>query len=232
MPAVAEPPTQAPAAPQAAPETPRPAPVAPVAPADGPREMCWTPELYHAANAAGVFRGKRVELIRGKVIEMSAMGDRHKITATKADKVLSRLYDVPGERYVQEAKAERLPDSEPEPDLAVMRGDFEVPSNDPADVLLVLEVADSSLLSDRTVKMRLYAETGYAEYWILDTRGRRMMVHRRPLPDEQRYAETFDVAEDGEIAPLFAPDRPLRVGDLLARPGTAGDEAVQGRRRV
>ena len=181
------------------------------------RVVPWTPAAYNAASEAGAFDGMKVQLLKGKVYEMPGMGDRHKIGANKSTRLFHRLFDT-DERYVQEAKPERLTDSEPEPDIAVIAGDIERPSNDPNDVLLVVEVSDTTLRLDRTLKLTVYAEAGYREYWILDVNARRLLVHRDPRPAEGRYATQFEVAADGSLAPLFEPEATVNVADMLPHP--------------
>jgi len=80
------------------------------------------------------------------------------------------------------------------------------------DVLLLIEVADSSLLRDLILKASLYARHGVTDYWVVDAYGRRIFVHRRPGPDG--YGEITQVDRDGEVVPLAFPDLTVRVADL------------------
>ena len=200
-------------------ETPAPKqqPAAPAMAAAEAREVPWTPAAYHAAHQAGSFDGMRVELLKGKVYEMPPMGDPHKISTNATLHLFTDVFKKPG-RYVQVAVPERLTDSEPEPDVAVLAGDFRRPTNDSNDVLLVVEVSVSSLQLDRTLKLTVYAEAGYREYWVLDVNARRLLVHRDPRPEEGRYATQFELAADGSLAPLFEPEATVNVADMLPHP--------------
>ena len=84
----------------------------------------------------------------------------------------------------------------------------------PEDVLLLLEVADTSQRYDRVVKLRLYAHAGIREYWIVDLQGEAIEVYREP--EASRYAETRRVGRDGTVSPAAFPDIALAVEPLLA----------------
>jgi len=78
---------------------------------------------------------------------------------------------------------------------------------------MVVEVADTSLTFDLTVKARLYARAGIVEYWVLDISGRRLIVHRDPR--DRRYQSVVAYSHLESIAPLSAPDSTFRVGDAF-----------------
>src|SRR5262249_44574346 len=106
------------------------------------------------------------------------------------------------------------PTSEPEPDLVVLSRDgtdFNEKNPKPRDLLLVIEIADSSLYVDLTTKAGLYARAGIADYWVLDIAGRRMIVHRDPRGGQ--YTSIVTYGPDDRVAPLAAPGCALRVGD-------------------
>jgi Uma2 family endonuclease len=106
--------------------------------------------------------------------------------------------------------------AEPEPDLVLLRprGDFyesEIPSA--ADVLLVIEIADSSFDYDRQIKAPLYARNGIPEYWLADLNQRRLFIYTDPAPDG--YA-SVRVAQLGEtVSPLAFPDCQVPVDDMV-----------------
>ncbi|HYR41478.1 MAG TPA: Uma2 family endonuclease, partial [Terriglobia bacterium] len=124
----------------------------------------------------------RYELIRGEVIEMPRPGSPHASRVKRLNRLFtSRL----GESVIVSVQDPVILDrySEPVPDVALLRPrvDFYASENpSPEDVLLLVEVADSSLKWDRTVKAELYAETKIAEYWVLDVRGGALIVHSNP----------------------------------------------------
>jgi Uma2 family endonuclease len=108
-------------------------------------------------------------------------------------------------------------DTEPEPDLTVLRhGAAPYRERDAwaEDALLVIEVADSSLAYDRSTKLRLYAEAGIPEYWVVDCTAETVEVHRGPGPDGYREARL--VAGVGTLAPQAFPDIEMRTTDIFA----------------
>lgn len=153
--------------------------------------------------AAGLFgEDDRVELVEGEVIDMAPIGSRH---AACVDRLTRLLVSRLGERAIVRVQSPvRMGDlSEPQPDVAVLapRGDFYAAAHPgPADVLVVVEVADSTLGWDRGVKVPLYARAGMAEAWVVDLAAEAVEVSRSPGPDgyaEMRRAgrgEWLDVA--------------------------------------
>jgi len=87
-------------------------------------------------------------------------------------------------------------------------------SSEPADVLLLVEVSDSSLTFDQGVKLRIYARYGVAEYWVVDVEGRRIITYREPVG--QGYARTLEFAGTDVVAPPTFPDVKIVVGDLFS----------------
>ncbi len=137
---------------------------------------------YDRLVAAGAFTGERVELVRGRLIRMSPQGALHAwVVSSFLDALLPPLL---GRAKVLCQSPLALLDDEPEPDLAVVPRPADgalAPLPDTAH--LVIEMADSSLNYDLKVKARLYAEAGVPEYWLVDVRARRVLVHRGPAAD-------------------------------------------------
>ena len=100
---------------------------------------------------------------------------------------------------------------EPEPDVAVLRAPLEELMRKPLpeDVLLLVEVAASTLAMDLSTKADLYARAGIADYWVLDVNQRRMIVHRDPVTG--KYSSVVVYREDESVAPLAAPESHFRV---------------------
>ena len=149
---------------------------------------------YHRMAETGILgEDDRVELIDGELIDMAPIGQDH---AGTVDVLTRALVMACGERAIVRVRnplrLDRL--NEPQPDVAILRPreDFyrrgEPPG--PADVLLVVEVADSSLRYDRRVKLPLYARAGIGEVWIVDLRRRVVDVHRTPAGDGYATIET------------------------------------------
>ena len=148
-------------------------------------------DAYHLMAEAGVFgHEKRIELIEGDVIDMAPIGQEHEGIVARLNELL--VLACAGRAIVSPQNSVRLDRmSEPQPDLAVLRrrSDYYTTGQraSPADVLLLIEVADSSLRYDRTVKLALYARSGIREYWIVDVKKHSITVHR--LPEASTYRD-------------------------------------------
>jgi Uma2 family endonuclease len=153
---------------------------------------------YRRMGETGIIAAKdRVELIEGEIIDMSPIGSLH---AALVDMVASLLHQHCGRSaIVRNQNPLALDDvSQPQPDITVLksRQDFYSTAHPgPADVLLVIEVADTSLSFDLGVKVPLYAAHGIPEVWVIDAASRR--THRFRRPEGGRYAEQ-DVVEPTE----------------------------------
>jgi Uma2 family endonuclease len=165
---------------------------------------------------AGVFtEDDRVELIEGEIVEMTPIGSRH---AAFVDRLTDLLTSHLGRQVIVRVQSPigLEPRSEPQPDVTVLRRreDFYANAHPaPADVLLVIEVADASLEFDRTVKTPLYSRMGIPETWILDVSGPLLEIHRRPSPAGYREVRA---AQRGERLVLTAfSDLSLAVDDIL-----------------
>jgi Uma2 family endonuclease len=146
-----------------------------------PRRHRITVDHYHRMADAGLFaHGERVELIEGEIIDMPPMGSRHAAWATRLADLLSVA--VRPRAMVRQEKPVRLNDaSEPQPDITVVvaRDDYYV-SRHPAaaDVLLLVEVSDTTLRYDLDVKVPLYARSGVREVWVVDLQTETVHFHR------------------------------------------------------
>lgn len=176
----------------------------------------FTTAEYDRLGQAGVLgEDDRVELIEGEILEMSPIGRIH---ASRVDR-LNRVFN----RGVGDAAIIRIQNpivlgdhSEPEPDLALLRprADFyaeQHPTEE--DVLLVIEVADSSVEYDRQIKAPLYARNGIPEFWLLDLGRDHLVVYRDPTGDG--YATTRVVRRGEAISPLAFPHLVIPVADIL-----------------
>ncbi len=150
------------------------------------RRHRYTVEDYHRMAEAGILHeGQRVELIKGEIIDMTPIGSRHAATVAHLTQLLSTVAGTQAIVWVQNPIL--LDDhSEPQPDLALLRpqADFYAGGHPrPADVLLIIEVADSSLAFDRDVKMPLYARRRIPEVWLFDLESKHLTVYRNPSED-------------------------------------------------
>lgn len=171
---------------------------------------------YHQMGEAGILtEDDRVELIEGEIVEMPPIGPPHAGGVIR----LAQLFTdaLGGRALVSQQNPVALSDhSEPQPDVTLLRprADYYARSHPtPADVLLVVEVAETSVGSDRRVKLPLYARAGIPEAWLLDLPGDALEVHRQPSPEGYREVQRF--RRGGRLAPQAFPELELRVDDLL-----------------
>ncbi|GAB4362631.1 MAG: Uma2 family endonuclease [Cyanophyceae cyanobacterium] len=173
----------------------------------------WTVADYHRMIAAGVLADRRVELLNGQIVEMAPEGPEHTYRGeTLAEWLRDRLR---GRAYVREARPITLDNSEPEPDIAVVRGDradFAQRHPGAADLFWVVEISQSTLKGDLTHKKDLYARVGILEYWVVDLVNRQVVIFRQP--ETGRYTQEETVC-DRAIAPLAFPDCAIDVLQLF-----------------
>jgi Uma2 family endonuclease len=166
--------------------------------------------------AAGILtEDDRVELIDGEIIQMPPIGSRHAACVGRLDRLFASQVGDAAQVRVQNPV--RLNDqAEPEPDLALVkpRTDFYALAHPrPEDVLLIVEVADTSAGYDRSVKGPLYARAGIAEMWLVDLEGERIDVLRDPTPEGYRTAQPYQ--RDDRIAIDALPQIEVAVDAIL-----------------
>jgi Uma2 family endonuclease len=187
-------------------------------------------EYYRMLEAGILHEDDRVELIDGRVVAMSPMGPPHAAAVDKAGYVLRAA--VGARALVRDQKPLALDEyDEPEPDLAVVRprADFYAGGHPGAgEVLLLVEVAESSLNYDRYAKATLYAAAGISEMWVVNLRERVLEVHREPGPAGYVVSQVYRPRE--RVTPLAFPDLELTVADLL--PPGGQQRARAGRQRA
>ena len=170
---------------------------------------------YHRLGEIGIFdEDSRVELIEGDLIAMPPIGEQH---AGHLDHIARSFFRQITQGIVRVQSPIQLGDhSAPQPDLTVLRyrEDFYTRSHPhPEDVLLLIEVSDSTLHYDRDTKVPLYARAGIPEVWLLDLVNRRLEVYRRPSPEG--YREIHYPAPTDDIAPVLLPELNLSVASLF-----------------
>ena len=179
----------------------------------GVRRRRFTVEDYHRMGEAGILtEDDRVELIEGTIVELSPIRDPHARAVNHLTEFLVvRL--AGGDVTVSVQNPIRLSgDTEPQPDLAVLRG-RDRGLAEAADVLLVIEVADTSRRYDRNVKLPLYAAAGIPEAWLVDLVARTIERHTEPRAGRNRQTT---IARRGEsLASTVLPAVILSVDAVL-----------------
>ncbi len=171
---------------------------------------------YHRMAEAGILHeDDRVELIRGDIVQMAPIGPRHAACVARLSEHFIRR--LPGRAVLWPQNPVVIAaDSEAQPDVVLLhfRDDYyrtRLPG--PDDVALLIEVADATLRYDRTLKAPLYAETGIAEYWIVDLEHETVEIYRGP--GSRGYAERQRVGRHGGVTPRAFPDVTLAVTEML-----------------
>jgi Uma2 family endonuclease len=182
-----------------------------------PARKRFTREEVDRLAETGVFDGQRYELIDGDLIDKMGQNPPHAFAIQLLLKCLAGLFEVDLVRvqHPMEAAPGDRERSLPEPDVALLRErNIEHRSRHPRgdEMLLVIEVSDTTTAFDRSRKAKLYARAGVPEYWVLDLNGRMLVVHREP--DGTQYRQTFLHAPE---EPVSVPGRSesVRVGDIL-----------------
>lgn len=181
----------------------------------------WTVDEYHRMIAAGILDKRRVELLKGEIVEMPPEGEPHAYFSSEAGEYLTRLLgDL---AMIRHSKPITLPNnSEPEPDIAIVqRLGREYLEHHPYqnNIFLLIEYSDSSLDKDLEIKTKVYAEVGILEYWVANLRRRQLIVFRDPQDGEYASKSTLT---GGTIYPLAFPDVAVSVDAIAFGSGATG----------
>jgi len=185
-----------------------------------PKTRLWTQDEFHRMAELGFFDGQRAELIEGDVMVLSPQKASH-FTATDQVADLLRQHFGAGFHVRMQGPLDLGPNSEPEPDVALVQGSrASYRTRHPQTALLIVEVSDTTLANDRNRKGSLYARAGIADYWIVNLVDRRLEVYRQPRPEPGRpYGHGFGgatiLAVGQSASPLADPSVTLAVADLL-----------------
>jgi len=181
----------------------------------------WTWDEYMAMVEAGILApGERVELIEGVVVRMAPQRTPHATAITLAQYLLLPVF---GAGFVVRVQLPLGfgPHSAPEPDIAVVTGAArDYVQAHPSTAVLVIEIAEHTLVYDRGEKASLYARAGIPDYWVLNLVDRQLEVCREPspLPGEpfgHGYRQRAILFPEDSASPLAAPGASVRVADLL-----------------
>lgn len=182
----------------------------------GPRKHLLTVEEYYRMTEVGLLApDARVELIEGEIIDMVPTGSRHSRAVSHLARLLTLAVGDLGIVRTQDAiRLSRR--SEPQPDITLVapRADeYGAAHPTPADVLLIIEVSDSTLRYDREVKLPLYARHGIREVWIVDLQNGELRFYRNPRDD--RYMEQTATRQPGNTKLVALPGIQVDLSRLL-----------------
>lgn len=175
----------------------------------------FTVKEYDQMGEVGLFDNERVELIRGEIIKMASIGRRHAACVNRCNNVFA--YKLGGKALICIQNPLSLDNtSEPEPDVMLLKpkDDFyESGHPQPTDVLLLIEVADSTIDSDRELKIPLYAEDGINEVWLVDINSACIEVYRSPSTEGYQEIQKFYRSQNLSI--LAFPDVNITIDEIL-----------------
>jgi len=176
----------------------------------------FTVEMYHKLGELGIFdEDDRVELLDGQIVEMTPIGGPHAACVYRLNNLLARR--TSGDVGVSAQNPVVLdPRWEPQPDIAILRrpgGSGGAWWASARDVVLVIEVADSSLERDREVKIPHYARTGIPEAWLVDLNGEVITCYRAPGPNG--YDEMATVTRGAILRPVGLPELAISADEIL-----------------
>ncbi len=170
-------------------------------------------EDYHRMGEAGILTEEdRVELIEGELIEMPPIGSRHANCVDYINQMLTER--LRGKFRVRIQNPIQLGSyAEPQPDIAIVQNRSYADAHPgPQDVLLLTEIADTTLLYDREVKIPLYARHGIPEVWLIDLGNERVEIYLEPTA--QGYRQILRPQSTETIVPSRVPEVALRIADL------------------
>jgi Uma2 family endonuclease len=185
------------------------------------KRVRWTTRKYFALAEAGILDGRRVELLNGEIIKVPAQADPHMLAASRASRLLQQVFPAATHWVVIQGTLVLGKYDAPDPDFHV----FDVPEGMPRAKrpplpMLLIEVSDTTYRKDAGPKLRLYARSGVADYWIVNIPAKRVEVYRSPEnPTEKksgwRYAQSMSFTGGQRVALLARPDLSLPVESLL-----------------
>ncbi|MGE3273136.1 MAG: Uma2 family endonuclease [Chloroflexota bacterium] len=178
-----------------------------------PRRLFTVDEYYRMAEAGILRPDERVELLDGEIVPMNPIGSPHAWCVRRLTSIFAAGL---GDRFILSVQNPvHLDDrAEPEPDIAIVQpGAPQDRHPGPAETMLIIEVADSSINVDRGRKRRMYARAGIPEYWIVDLNSERLEVYREP--SRTRYRAVQLLSRDATVSPLCAPDLAVTVAAVL-----------------
>ena len=173
----------------------------------------WSVEEYHQMIESGLLAGKSVELLDGAIIEMSPEREEHSYTNDDVAQLLREK--LRGLAKIRESHPITLDNSEPEPDIAIVRLPKTIYAQHhpyPQDIYWLIEVSNKTLSKDLTEKSTIYARNGIPEYWVIDLVNKKLIVHLDPQNNSYSQIKEYT---SGTISPLAFANITIALNRLL-----------------
>lgn len=173
----------------------------------------WSIEKWHELVDSGVLQGQKVELLEGDLVEMSPEGIPHRNTNHKVVKYLRKLLENKAEVY--EAHPITLDNSEPEPDVSIVRlpeSIYDLHHPYAEDIYWLIEIANLTLAKDLSQKTVIYACNRIPEYWVIDLVNKKLIVHTQPSQDN--YLQVVEY-KSGTVTPQAFSEITIELNNLL-----------------
>ena len=175
----------------------------------------WSIEEWHELVNSGVLEGKPVEFLEGEIIEVSPEGIEHSYTNISFAKYLRGILVNLAE--VIESHPITLDNSEPEPDIAIVRLPLTIYRNHhpyPHDIYWLVEISNRTLQKDLNQKTITYARNGIPEYWVIDLINKKLIVHTQVQSDGNGYTQVVEYTT-GTVSPLAFPNIAIAIDKLI-----------------
>ena len=173
----------------------------------------WSIDKWHELVNSGVLEGQKVELLEGDIVEMSPEGFEHSFTN---ESIVIYLRDkLSGLAHVKESHPITLGNSEPEPDIAIVKLPLTIyRTHHPyvEDIYWLIEVSQRTLKKDLQQKVITYARNGIPEYWVIDLKNKKLIIHTQPRQD--KYLQVVEY-QSGKVTPQAFLDLEIAIDKLL-----------------
>ena len=173
----------------------------------------WTISEWHQLVDSGVLADKKVELLAGEIVHMSPEGIPHSYTQQSVSDYLRQL--LAGKAHIRDAHPITLDNSEPEPDIAIVRLPTEIYAQHhpyAQDIYWLIEVSKQTLAKDLEKKSIIYAQNEISEYWVIDLKHNKLIVHTQP--QDGSYTQIVEY-KTGIVKPLAFPDLAISLDRVL-----------------
>ena len=173
----------------------------------------WSVDEYHQMIDSGLLAGKSVELLNGEIVEISPEREEHSYTNDDVAELLREK--LTGLAKIRESHPVTLDNSEPEPDIAIVRLPKTIYAQRhpyPQDIYWLIEVSKRTLVKDLNDKSKTYARNGIPEYWIIDLVNQKLIVHTDPRNNNYQQVNEYTT---GNISPVAFPQIEIALKQLL-----------------